>query len=216
MKQSLQKTGYMYVAMSNDVSTTTFRSHRVVAAAFLENENSYPYVNHKNGIKNDNRVENLEWCTARQNHRHAVENRLKGESGDSSPNRKITSSEVLAIRSLANDGYLPYQIKEMIDLKITTNHVASIIRSSCWGSIGDGTNLGVGKGLKGSDHKSAKLTEDVVGRIRDLARNGVLYTKIASIYNISPSNVSYIASGRKWSHLNEKFPPVIKGKGYFR
>lgn len=55
--------GYLQLSLWKDDKQRTFTIHRLVAEAFLPNPKNLPYVNHKNEVKDDNRVENLEWCT---------------------------------------------------------------------------------------------------------------------------------------------------------
>lgn len=78
LKQQIKK-GYAIVNLYNkDKKMKSLSVHRLIAKAFLPNPNNYPEVNHINGIKLDNRVENLEWCSKQQNTKHAFDNNLGG------------------------------------------------------------------------------------------------------------------------------------------
>lgn len=59
--------GYEIVRLSKGGKAKNVSVHRIVAEAFIPNPKKLPQVNHKNGVRSDNRIKNLEWCTCSYN-----------------------------------------------------------------------------------------------------------------------------------------------------
>lgn len=71
LKPATDGCGYLRCALSKNNKLATFKVHRLVASAFIDNPNNLPQVNHKDGDKRNNNVGNLEWCNNSQNQLHA-------------------------------------------------------------------------------------------------------------------------------------------------
>lgn len=76
-KERIAINGYVTVALVKDSVSYNTYVHRIIAQSFIPNPNNYRCVNHKNGIKTDNRIENLEWCDHSYNNLHALDNNLR-------------------------------------------------------------------------------------------------------------------------------------------
>lgn len=102
LKQHKSKTGYMSISSrigGKKGKCICLKIHRMVAEAFLDNLENKPQVNHKDGVKDYNYVENLEWCNNSENIRHAYDTGLKkARSGFEHYNSNLSEDQVNYIR----------------------------------------------------------------------------------------------------------------------
>ena len=108
--------GYESVVLYRNKKSKAFKVHRLVAMAFLDNPNNYEQVNHIDGNKRNNNVSNLEWCTAKQNTHHAINNGLFFSSSHISKHQPI-------IIKKDKDGNV-VEIYKTVTEAATKNHVS--------------------------------------------------------------------------------------------
>jgi len=96
-KANTARGGYIQVVLTANKVSKTKRLHRLVAKTFIPNPLELPEVNHKNGLKHDNRSENLEWVTSKQNSEHALRLGLVN-LGSKRPNAVLTEKIVQECR----------------------------------------------------------------------------------------------------------------------
>ena len=119
--------GYKQVTI-NKIPTTV---HRLVAKMFLPNPENKADVNHINGIKTDNRKENLEWCTRSYNTLHQWKNGLVNTRGENNAKSKLKEKQVIKIKKLYKTGKYS-QAKLASTYNVSQPHIGDIILGQIW------------------------------------------------------------------------------------
>lgn len=96
--------GYLFVILNKNRTKKTGKIAILVAEAFVSGKKEGLQVNHKNGVKTDNRSENLEWVTPRENTLHAIEVLGKRRDKENHWKHKITIAQVEEMRELYKTG----------------------------------------------------------------------------------------------------------------
>lgn len=101
MRPYLGTDGYLYVLLSKDNNTKHLAIHRLVATVFISNPENKREVNHINANRIDNRLQNLEWVTPKENIQHSINigNNTQCLPGENNPASKLNSRQVLQIRN---------------------------------------------------------------------------------------------------------------------
>lgn len=102
LKPKTKKNGYLEVSLTLPIGSKSFYVHRLIAETFIGTIPLNYAVNHKNGIKSDNNVNNLEIVTYSENSKHSyyiLNNKIRPKSGEEHPLAKLNNKIVLEIRN---------------------------------------------------------------------------------------------------------------------
>lgn len=131
LKPTVNKEGYRYVQLRRDGKTYAHKVSILVATTFLPNPMGLPIVNHCDGVKTNDAMTNLEWCTQGHNLRHAYRTGLKiPVRGEQSPHAKLSRQDVRTIRRMGKQQYSLREIADCYPVSHTT--IKKILSLSKW------------------------------------------------------------------------------------
>jgi hypothetical protein len=193
LRQKPNSQGYIRIGLyDNNGEFKMHNMHQIIAEVFLENPKNSPYVNHKNGIRHDNRAINLEWCTQAENIQHAYrELSIPSRSCENGGMAKLTNEQVREIIKLLDDGVRDTEIAKNYGVSRIT--ISNIKLGKQW--IGIPRPRKFEKNL----HANSNFTDEEAIAIYTLSwLKKMSQYKIAEKYNTTQTTVNEIMHGKYW------------------
>ena len=200
---------YSTVSIYYKNTRLTTRVHRMVAETFLNNVDSALEVNHIDGNKQNNRVDNLEWVTCSENNQHALDTGLRQNlKGENHNNAKLTDEQVLEIKYLLE--LKKHSQQEIADLYgITQGPISAINKGLTWSHV---------TGWTQQNRAKKYLSEDVVLKIKEqLEHKGRTIKQISALFSVDVNLISKINKGTQYSHItgwNSENRKDVDGRAY--
>lgn len=191
--------GYLALRIVIDgVGRRGMQVHRLIAMAYIPNPDDKKQVNHINGIKHDNRVENLEWASGQENMDHAYAIGLVKSIGEDNPKNILKEDQVLDIYNRCLQGHSRKALA--IEFNVSESAIKDIITRKNWGYL---TNKLRAVEIRG---KSKNLDDDTVELICSMLQEGVKNCDICkTIGFISKYVVSDIKNRRSYTHISRNY-----------
>jgi len=133
-KFQLTRQGYYRVTLADNCRRKAFLVHRLIALAFIPNVDNKPYVNHIDGVKTNISLENLEWCTPRENVLHSYKIGLQSQVGIKNGCNKLSENEVKIIKDLLENFNITYSMIARW-FGVSNSTIADIKKERSWKHI---------------------------------------------------------------------------------
>lgn len=176
------RNGYNSLMLAQDGKRETWLVHRLIALAFLDNDQDKPCVNHINGVKTDNRVSNLEWVTYKENSEHMIDMGLKPSCVNTY--RTLSDETAHTICKLIGDSWRNKDIASLLNVDRQT--VANIRLGHVYPDISRQYDF------SNTLPSRRKISTEKLVRICEMLQEGHSYGSIVKEVHVSTATVSKI------------------------
>lgn len=206
LKPSFNQDGYKMIQIKVGDKKVTKKIHRLVAEAFVENPDPerFKEVNHLNGDKANNDMDNLEWTDRSGNMHHAFDTGLiLPMKGEDHPGHKHTEKQIREVCELMEEGHTNKEIHEKTGIK---SDILSDIRSGdSWTHITDDYKF------KPVPHPNKQYTDEQIHQVCSMMQSGFNNTEISEALDISYNVVADIRRGKTWTHISQYYNISLDG-----
>jgi transposase len=200
LKVFITKHGYHYVKLWINDKTKAEFIHRLVARAYIENPEHKPEVNHTDGDKANNCVENLEWVTSQENKQHAITNGLaRYAKGEESGVCKYTDLQIInTCELLVENKHTIEEISEITGVSVHT--IYGIRTKTVRHDITKNYNFPLIQ-----KRNSRAYTEEQIREVCQYLEDGFSVRDILNMTEVKISTICDIKAKRRWRHISDLF-----------